>query len=125
MRTVNGSIEPEMSLTHSCGAVIKYYLSDVMNTDSKKLSCKNCKKEIQLNFPNYMMVQIENGKPIMRIDLGLVLTETALNDPNELLSAWVSYMNHLNYPMTKSKEKCVEKLPEEYKQDWWSCSYDI
>ena len=33
MRTVNGSVEPEMSLTHSCGEVIKYYLSDVMNTD--------------------------------------------------------------------------------------------
>ena len=24
MRTVNGSYEPEMSLTHSCGKVIKY-----------------------------------------------------------------------------------------------------
>jgi len=85
MRTVNGSCEPEMSFTHSCGEVIKYFISDVMNTDSKKLSCKKCKKEIALNFPNYMMVQIENGKPIMRIDLGLVLTESSLNDPTESL----------------------------------------
>lgn len=118
MRSVNESYEPEMSFTHSCGKVIKYYLSDVMNTDSKKLSCPDCKKEIPLNFPNYMMVQIENGKPILRIDLGLVLTESALTDPNELLSAWVSHMNHLNYPMTKSKDKCLEKLLEEYKQEW-------
>lgn len=41
MRIVNGSIEPEMTLTHSCGEVIKYYLSDVMNTDIDLLPLRN------------------------------------------------------------------------------------
>jgi len=112
--------EPKMTITHDCGNVVEYYLSEVMTTDSKKISCNKCKKEIQLPFPNYMAVEMRGGRPMMKIDLSLVLTESALHDSLELLSSWVSFMEHLTYPMTKSKNKCSEKLPEQYKQEWWS-----
>ena len=119
MRTVSESTEPKMSVTHECGNVIEYYLSDLMGKDQKELRCV-CGGKVELPLPNYMMVQMENGKPILRIDLGLVLTESALNDPHELLAAWLSHVHHVSYPLSESKQKLLPKLPESYHQTWWS-----
>lgn len=122
MRVVNESHEPKMTYTHECGEVIEYYLSDLMVTDKKELRCPKCegkKAEIKLDLPNYMMVQMEHGRPILRIDVGLVLTEDALHDPQNLISAWLSFAQHVGYPLSKAKEKYLPELPERYHQNWW------
>lgn len=119
-RIMPESHEPEMSLMCSkCSHEVRYYLSDIMGNDDKKVRCDNCQHENRLMLPNYIMVQMENGRPILRMDLGLVLTESALSDPHELLSAWISYVNQITLPLMKGKEKYLSELPERYHQEWW------
>lgn len=117
---ISGSNEPEMSLLcSSCSSEVRYYLSDIMGTDDKKVRCQKCLHETRIMLPNYIMVQIENGRPILRLDLGLVLSESALTDPQVLLSAWISYINQITLPLTKGKEKYLSALPRRYHQNWW------
>ncbi len=119
-RIISGSNEPEMSLICStCSTEVRYYLSDIMGADDKKVRCEKCLHENRVMLPNYIMVQMENGRPILRLDLGLVLTESALTDPQVLLSAWISYINQITLPLTKGKEKYLSELPERYHQNWW------
>lgn len=118
IRTVKASEEPQLTYTHECGEVFKYYASHLPFGDNG-FECKKCKKKFKLPLPNHMMIQMENGKPIMRIDLGLVLTKSSLNDPDELLGAWISYMEHLTHVVVTTKKKYLAELPTRYHQEWW------
>lgn len=104
--------EAKLTYTHECGEVFEYSPSTLGDGTFK---CKKCGKKFNISLPNFLTVSIENGQPILRADVGLVLTEDALKDPKKLLSSWISYIDQLY----GSKKKYLPDLPEEYHQNWW------
>ena len=123
-RIIPESIEHELyTYHHECEAKVAYYASDIINNTVR---CINCKKEIKLKSSpvNHMMITTENGKPILRVDIGLVLTEETLSNPDDMLSACYSLKQHIETALAYS-ETLIKDLPKQYHQSWWKRKEDV
>lgn len=111
--------EQELHITcNKCGTKIGYYMSEVHNGHFK---CPKCSVDMfrGMPIPNHMMVTNENGRPTLRLDIGLCLSESDINDPQAMLSACVSFTKHVMYPLNKMSNRILKTLPKNYHQPWW------